>query len=255
MISQQQIDQYHNDGYLVVRGLLSREEAEQYRRASHDLVERLSRTANLDAAWGSGKAAVADAEDTVIMHCHNVQFYDAIFTRLLVDERFTSIAADLLGTENIELHHNKMFIKPPEKGAPFPMHQDQPYFPFANHTMTAAIFHFDDAPLEKGCLRVVPGSHKLGPLPHDPEGGHHLPFAEYPVESATPIPAEAGDVLFFNYLCIHGSGVNTSNEARTTLLIQFRDPEDEPLEDTHRSRGQGMMLRGLNPKTGYTGLG
>ena len=254
MISQQQIDQYHNDGYLVVRGLLSREEAEQYRQASHDLVERLSRTANLDAAWGSGKAAVADAEDTVIMHCHNVQFYDAIFTRLMVDERFTSIAADLLGTENIELHHNKMFIKPPEKGAPFPMHQDQPYFPFSNHTMTAAIFHFDDAPLEKGCLRVVPGSHKLGPLPHDPEGGHHLPFSEYPVESATPIAAEAGDVLFFNYLCIHGSGVNTSNEARTTLLIQFRDPEDEPLEDTHRSRGQGMMLRGINPKTGYTGL-
>src|SRR5258706_2051380 len=35
--------------------------------------------------------------------------------------------------------------------------------------------HFDDAPLEKGCVRVVPGSHKLGPLEHLHDGGHHLP--------------------------------------------------------------------------------
>ena len=30
-----------------------------------------------------------------------------------------------------------------------------------------------DAPLEKGCLRVVPGSHKLGILDHDGEGAWH----------------------------------------------------------------------------------
>jgi hypothetical protein len=60
-------------------------------------------------------------------------------------------------------------------------------------------------------------------------------------------PAKAGDVLFFSYLTIHGSGVNTSNEARTTLLIQMRDPEDPPSVVTHLSRGQGMMLRGVDP--------
>ncbi len=125
------------------------------------------------------------------------------------------------------------------------MHQDYPYFPHDGHTMGAAIFHFDDAPLEKGCLRIVPGSHKLGPLPH--EGNFHLPLDKYPLESATLCEAEAGDVLFFNYLTIHGSGVNTSSEARTTLLVQYRDPADRPLDDQHKSRGQGMMLRGIDP--------
>jgi ectoine hydroxylase-related dioxygenase (phytanoyl-CoA dioxygenase family) len=107
------------------------------------------------------------------------------------------------------------------------------------------VVHFDDAPLEKGCLRVVPGSHKLGPLEH--QGSHHLPPEQYAVEDATPCPAKAGDVLFFNYLTIHGSGVNTSDEARTTLLIQMRDPLDKPTVKTHESRGQGMMLRGVDP--------
>ncbi len=62
-----------------------------------------------------------------------------------------------------------MFIKPPGKGSPFPLHQDYPYFPHQLTTMGAAIFHFDNAPLEKGCVRVVPGSHKKGPLPHLPK--------------------------------------------------------------------------------------
>ena len=54
-------------------------------------------------------------------------------------------------------------------------------------------------------------------------------------------------MLFFNYLTVHGSGVNVSPEARTTLLVQMRDREDMPTVKTHESRGQGMMLRGYDP--------
>src|SRR5262249_14959073 len=155
----------------------------------------------------------------------------------------TDRVADLIGP-NVQLHHTKLFIKPPERGAPFPMHQDCPYFPHERHTMMAAIFHFDDAPEEKGCVRVVPGSHRLGLLEHLTEGNFPLPVEQYPVPEATPVPAQAGDVLFFTYLTIHGSGVNTSDEARTTLLVQMRDPADRPTVLRHLSRGQGMMLRG-----------
>jgi len=183
---------------------------------------------------------------TMLQACHDVQFESAAFTRLIVDERITGIAADLIGP-NVQLHHTKMIIKPPEKGSPFPMHQDHAYFPHTKHTVLAAICHFDDAPEEKGCVRLVPGSHRLGPVDHIVEGSPHLPFDRYPLESAMPCPAETGDVLFFSYLTIHGSGINQSEEARTTLLIQMRDPEDLPAVATHLSRGQGMMLRGVNP--------
>ena len=59
--------------------------------------------------------------------------------------------------------------------------------------------------------------------------------------------ALAGDVLFFSYLTVHGSGLNTSREARTTLLVQMRDPTDLATKKVHESRGQGMMLRGIDP--------
>lgn len=250
MLNREQQEFYRENGYLLVKGVFSRDEAAAYRREAHQLIERISRERDVDATWGSARQAGTMAgamTETVLQHCHDVQFHSAAFTRLIVDERLTAAVSEVMGSANVQLHHTKLFVKPPAKGSPFPMHQDQPFFPHERHTMMAAIIHFDDAPLEKGCVRVVPGSHKLGPIEHVEEGGWHLPFEQYPLESAVACPAEAGDVLLFNYLTIHGSGVNTSDEARTTLLVQMRDPSDPPSNDEHRSRGQGMMLRGIDP--------
>lgn len=244
----EQIECYRRNGYLLVKGVFTPEEAAYLREEGHALIRRLIVTQAPGVAgpgWGSG-AKVTDLPRE-LLHCHNVQFQSAAFTRLITDPRLVDRVADLIGP-NVQLHHTKLFIKPPEKGAPFPMHQDYPYFGHEKHSMMAAIIHFDDAPEEKGCVRVVPGSHKLGPLEHLTGGGHHLPVERFPVADATPVPAQAGDVIFFTYLTIHGSGLNTSTEARTTLLVQMRDPTDHPTALVHLSRGQGMMLRGFDPE-------
>ncbi|MCK2219000.1 phytanoyl-CoA dioxygenase family protein [Actinomadura sp. ATCC 31491] len=233
---------YHDQGYVLVKGLLSAGEAETYRQECHAVLARLR---GGDPTWGSARALAG--RPTELRHCHDAQFRSAAFSRLMLDPRFTGLAAALIGSENVQLHHTKIFVKPASNGSPFPLHQDFAHFPHTRHTVAAAIFHFDDAPEEKGCVRVVPGSHKGGPLPHVEEGGWHLPPARWPLEAAVPVEAEAGDVLFLSYLTVHGSGVNRSPEPRTTLLIQFRDPEDRPADDVHRSRGQGMMLRGVDP--------
>ena len=243
VLDESQVEFFREHGYLLVKGLFGREQAAKYRQAAHDLMGRIYAAGQTDATWGSSQSV----GQTALQHCHDVQFYDATFLQLLCDDRFTQAASQVMGTPNVQLHHNKMFIKPPEKGSPFPMHQDAPYFPHDRHSMIAAIVHFDDAPLEKGCVAVVPGSHKLGMLEHDSEGGWHLPFEDYPLEAALACPAQAGDALFFSYLTIHGSGINSSHEARTTLLVQMRDPEDVPTIATHESRGQGTMLRGIDP--------
>lgn len=242
---------YDDNGYLHVRGVLSREEAGEYRRELHELAQRLGAIREIKSAWRSVKES-EQFKHTHFYHCHNVQFHSAAFARLIVDRRFTSLAQGIIGP-NVQLHHTKMFIKPPEKGAPFPMHQDYPYFPHEKNSMIAGIFYFDDCPVEKGCFRVVPGSHKLGPLPCI-GGDRHLPPEHYPIDKALPLPGEAGDLILFSYLTIHGSGVNVSNEARTTCLVQMRDPTDPPTEATHLSRGQGMMLAGIDPSCCTTGV-
>ena len=229
---------YTEDGFLLLRGLIDPAEAAALRAEVHAIAARQGPT---NATW----ASVAGG-GTALEHSHDIQYRSAAFARLLVDDRLTSVFTALVGP-NVQLHHNKMFIKPPERGSPFPMHQDFGYFPHRGTSMTAAILHLDDAPDAKGCVRVYPGSHKLGPLPAIGTD-HVVDPTRFPLAGATPVEARAGDLLVFNYLTVHGSGLNVSDEPRTTWLVQIRDPEDEPLEERHASRGQGMMLAGIDPR-------
>ncbi len=244
-LSPEQTRSYQQNGYILVKNVFTKDEARALRREAHELAERVQQIRSLESTWGSVRAS-DPAKKTAIAGLHDVQFYSAAFARMILDPRLTGIAQSIVGP-NVQLHHTKMFIKPPERGSPFPMHQDKPYFPHERDTMIAAIVHLDDAPVEKGCVRFYPGTHKLGLIEGADSRDHSLPPDKYPIERATPAPGEAGDVVFFSYLTVHGSGVNTSNEARTTVLIQMRDPTDAPTVRTHESRGQGMMLAGIDP--------
>src|SRR5215207_5337342 len=123
MLTQQQRRFYDEYGYLLVEGQFTAEEARAFRQEAHTLIERLSQYADINPTWGRAKEL---AQGTKLLHCHNVQFYSAAFTRLLVDERLTGAVADLISSPNVQLHLNLKFIKPTEKGSPFPMHQDYP---------------------------------------------------------------------------------------------------------------------------------
>ena len=101
------------------------------------------------------------------MGCHNVQYHSALFSRMITDPRLVERASQLIGP-NVQLHHTKMFIKPPEIGAPFPMHQDVPYFEHKQHSMIAAVVHFDESTIEKGCSASLQKAH----APHTPMGLH-----------------------------------------------------------------------------------
>jgi ectoine hydroxylase-related dioxygenase (phytanoyl-CoA dioxygenase family) len=237
-LTPQQCAFYEENGYILLQSFLGPTEAAALRAEVHAIAARQGPT---NATW----ASVAN-QGTALEHSHDIQFRSAAFTRLLVDDRLTGVFTSLIGP-NVQLHHNKMFIKPPEKGAPFPMHQDWGYFPHKGNSMTAAILHLDDASDAKGCVRVYPGSHKLGPLKAIGQD-HHVDPDEFPLSAAVPVEAKAGDLLIFNYMLVHGSGLNVSDEPRTTWLVQVRDPEDEPVSEQHQSRGQGMILAGIDPR-------
>jgi phytanoyl-CoA hydroxylase len=229
-------EQYEEDGYLLVRGVFDAAEVEAMRNGIARILEAVEGTASdRNHAWVAGQ----------LKGYHDLQYHDAVFTRMVAQPRLVAVLTDLIGP-NVQLHHSKMLVKPPEQGAPFPMHQDYPYFPHERHSVLAASVHLDDTDEENGCLHVVPGSHRLGPL--EAEGESHT--VDYPLESGTACPAAAGDVLFFNYLTIHGSGVNRSTRTRRNVLFQYRDPADTPvlregIED-HVDWGMGLMVAGGN---------
>lgn len=123
--------------------------------------------------------------------------------------------------------------------------------------MIAVFIHLDDTTKENGGLRIWPKSHLLGALPDMNENFssvyHYINVTDmelkYEDVRAIDVNVLAGDTVVFSYLTVHASYPNLSNNStRRMLLMECYDADDEPLKNAHRySKGQGFVLRGINP--------
>lgn len=236
---------FAQDGYAVARGVFNSAEIAELEHDFDRIVQQLQQSGeHINARWGGPEMERLGAADTVVLHTHNVQQYSAAWMRVLLHPGFLAAACAILG-EDVVLHHTKLFQKPPERGAPFPMHQDWSYFPTVADTMMAGIIHVSAATDEMGCLRVYPGSHRLGRVGDSSGQSESEVLASYPLEGATPLEAEPGDVVFFHYFTLHGSRPNTSNRTRKTVLVQLHAGYDR-VEDGNSHPNERLVLSGWN---------
>lgn len=231
-------------GYYIAKGVYSPSEVAALEDDFDRIVDQLLRSnEEVNARWG-GPEMEKIGGDTVVIHTHNVQQFSGRWLGALTHPGFLKVATSLLGPD-IVLHHSKLFQKPPEKGAPFPMHQDWTYFPTINDSMIAGIIHVSNATDEMGCLRVYPGSHKLGRIEGTSGQSQSDLLDQYSLEKATPLEAEPGDVVFFHYFTLHGSMPNRSMDTRKTVLVQLYAGSDR-VEDGNTHPDEHLCLSGWN---------
>lgn len=246
MASQQSIrDFFDENGYYVAKGAFSPAEIAELETDFDRIVDQLVRSGEeINARWTGPEMERLQTEKLKVLHTHNVQQYSAKWLAAMMHPGFLDPACAILGPDVI-LHHSKLFYKPSEEGAPFPMHQDWTYFPSEQDTMMAGIIHVSDATDEMGCLRVYPGTHKMGRI-EGTSGQNESDFLEkYPLAQALPLEAEAGDVVFFHYFTVHGSMPNRSPKARKTVLVQLFSGQDAIVEgNTHPN--EKLVLSGWN---------
>jgi len=230
---------FQEQGFYLAKGLfrepLLTELVYEFDRIVAQLV---SSAQNVNARWSRAEPG------TTVIHTHNVQQYSAQWLRALLHEPFLAVAREILG-EDIVLHHTKLFLKSSEEGADFPMHQDWSYFPTQRDSMIAAILFLTEANDEMGCLRLYPGSHKLGRIPNSSGQVDSEEMADFPMDGATPIEVEPGDVLYFSYLLVHGSKTNRSKKPRKTVLVQMHAGDDIVEPDCPHPY-EGLVLSGRN---------
>ena len=113
--------------------------------------------------------------------------------------------------------------------------------------MIAGVVHVSEATDEMGCFRVYPGSHReLGRCEGMMGSGQNAEIHKrYPIEKATVLQAEPGDVVFFHYCTLHGSMPNTSLKTRKTVLVQLYAGNDK-VEDGNGHTDVRLVLRGWN---------
>jgi ectoine hydroxylase-related dioxygenase (phytanoyl-CoA dioxygenase family) len=231
-LSDNQLSQFRQDGFVIVPALFDSEEIDLLRRvarADHQMQQTAA--GRRDGAGGVVKLALAN------------ELSDDLASAFVRCRRIVDTMERLLEGEVYHYHH-KMILKDPYVGGAWEWHQDYGYwynngclFPYLASCMIAV----DRATRQNGCLQVLRGSHHLGRIDHGKIGDQTGADPER-VEAAcrrlelVHCEMDPGDAIFFHCNLLHRSDQNRSPEPRWALICCYNAARNDPYKESKHPR-------------------
>ncbi len=218
-------------GCVIVRGLhrhTCAAVAADVQRATDEAYRQADRAVRSEEGWWLGgslfiPAAPGSGRERQLMLVGLGYRRSAAMLRAALEPQACDLAAAILGPDVELMDDGQIVSKEPSGGHAKYMHQDSAYFQHAGLGPVACLTYLVDTDLVNGALHVVPGSHRLGYLPHVDTASHlGLDPQTWGIERGTPIIGRAGDAIFFHQHCIHGSPSNHSKAARPVCIHRYR---------------------------------
>lgn len=222
LLTHAQIQQYHTDGYLIVRGFYDQQE-----------VEKLYRIALDDAMISKHAINVNDSTGKRSKLSLWYKPGDDVYGLLTRGKTLVGAVDQLLerqpGDEGHSVchYHSKLMQKEPRVGGAWEWHQDYGYW-YKNEflypeQLLSVMVAITEASVENGCLQVIKGSHKMGRVEHGFSGeqvGASQRFVELALGGMEHVFVELdpGDTLFFHSNILHRSEANLSDRPRWSLI-------------------------------------
>ena len=225
--SKEQVNSFVDDGFLVMDGLVNRDDLEVIKT---DMV-KLARGGYPCESLKPVDAGLSDDEVLKRILCiHQPHYISPIMRKYAMHPKICGALSQIAGAHlphwdgSVKCMQTMLFVKPPQfQGQAW--HQDEIYIPTRDRSLIGAWIALDDATLDNGCLWVVPGSHRMGYL--FPQKDHNRPdefdFAGesygFDETKQVPVVVKAGAVVFFNGYLLHRSFRNRTNTDYRRVLV------------------------------------
>jgi len=232
MITANDIQSYHRDGYLIVRNLFSSAE-----------IELLYSVATDDSVVGNS----FDLNDQNGFKTKLTLWFtpgDDSFGLMSRCQRLVEGVQQLLGEGEVCHFHSKVMQKEPRVGGAWEWHQDYGYW-YKNgflypEAMISVMVALTDATIENGCLQVLKGTHKMQRFEHLFAGEQQGADKDFVTEAQKVselvyCELKAGDVLFFHSNILHRSEANLSDTARWSVISAYNLSYNKPFREKHTS--------------------
>jgi ectoine hydroxylase len=232
ILTEQQLHHYHQNGFVLIRGMFSPQE-----------IGLLHRAAKEDKALDDHGFGKADGEGGVVRLALWNHPGDTIYGMFARCRSVVDSCEKILGGE-VYHYHSKMIMKEPRIGGAWTWHQDYGYwyqngvlFPF----LTSVFIAVDRATKENGCLQVIARSHELGRIDHELSGEQAGADKDRVNEILKVLPLvhvemEPGDALFFHPNLLHRSDQNRSENARWSMICCYNAARNNPYKESHHPR-------------------
>jgi ectoine hydroxylase-related dioxygenase (phytanoyl-CoA dioxygenase family) len=238
-LGEDQINFFHEQGYIGGVRVLTDEQVETLRNELTDLADPKHPGHELFYEYHSNEST---DPDHVLFHALGAWRITPGYHDLLWNPTFTIPAAQLLGGP-VRFWHDQLFCKPAHHGGVVAWHQDYSYWtrtqPLAHLTCWIGL---DDATRQNGCLQYIPGSHLWPDLPitglaGDMEAIHAVLNAEQrqQFDAAVAVELRKGEASFHHPRLVHGSFANHSNRARRATVVNVM------LDGVHSATNEALL--------------
>src|SRR5438309_1040853 len=235
-LSPAQVESYERDGFLSPVAALSREEAAACLRK----LEAFEATVGGPLTSDGTDARYRSRTHVLLSWVHSLTRHPAILDAV----------EDLIGP-NILVYTSTWFIKEPESAAIAAWHQDATYFGLRPYVHVTAWLALTDATAGNGCMEFLPGSHRLGQLPHragvvasSVNRAGQAVVGQVDDAPAVHAPLRAGEFSLHHTLLLHRSQPNRSAGRRIGLAISYVPTHVRHLGVVHKT--PAMLVRGVD---------
>lgn len=233
VLSLEQRKFYEDNGFLVIKNLVSDANIERFRMEFARICRREVKPPGIMIMRD---ITIAKSEfgpdERVVTKVQDFQQDEELFRYCTLPEILKYV--ECFTGPNIMAMHTMLINKPPDTGkktSRHPLHQDLHYFPFRpSDNIVCAWTAMEHIDRNNGCLVVIPGTHKGSLKTHTYpqwEGGVNLMFhgiQDYEEDNKrVHLVMEKGDTVFFHPLLIHGSGRNKTQGFRKAISCHYAD--------------------------------
>ena len=222
-LTDQQVNSYRDNGFLVVRRFLSAAELGELRTGVEAAVAQLGRRKLSD---GSGDRWLAGDSyyDHVFVQRINLWKISAAVKKYMLAPELGAMLCALEGIDGIRIWHDQTLQKQPWAN-PTAWHSDNPKWSYHSPHAISIWIALDPATLQNGCMYYVPGSHKVNNFDNTGIGEEMAEYFErFPqFGGIMPVAAamEPGDAGFHNGLLAHGAGPNMTPDWRRAMTAGY----------------------------------
>lgn len=224
-ISQAQIEEYRQNGFVVIEDFLTPSELERW-RATFDaaLADRQNKRLP-DGRWDAGEVADTGYE-SIFQQRLNLWRDQPAMRELILSPDIGRMATELAGVDGLRCWHDQALVKPPW-GAPTSWHLDNPYWSFYDARSISIWIALDDATPHNGCLYFLPGSHKTADFNRnatiqvDRMSDLFAVYPEWNAIEATCGAMPAGSCSFHTGVTAHAAQANMTPGSRRAMTCAF----------------------------------
>jgi len=250
-ISQEQLAQFHKNGFIVLRNFLEGTRCDAIREVAlqnlEAKIEPIETEVGYDTRSKEYRTSVTDysskvvEEKITVRRLRQVYVRDALFKDWMEEPKIRPILQEILVDEVVltTAHHNSIMTKMPYYSRETRWHQDRRYWRYSDDNLVSVWLALDSETSENGVLEFIPGSHKMHFSLEQFDEKEYLSetnvLNQKLIREKVSTDLYKGDVVIFHSLLLHRANQNSTDKAKISFVYTVKGVKTEAIKGSRSS--------------------